>query len=293
MLHADILVATTPNLGVYQWKRSRNVKWYVHLPHLIDDLTSYRMFALDHYDAVFINGSHQAERIRYFERVRNLPAKELPLVGSPYMDSLLEKFNERREEKNFSKKNVLVAPSWGKSAILSKFGARLISELVNTDFEIVIRPHPQSLISEAKMIESLMAEFSSCSNLRWNFDNDNFQALNDSDIMITDFSGIIFDYSLVFEKPLIYADTEFDSLPYDADWLEEGDEPWCFKVLPQIGVKLEEKDFSKIGETLENALVNDKMMENRKRIREEFWVNRGKSAQAIADYLIKKLEELN
>jgi CDP-glycerol glycerophosphotransferase (TagB/SpsB family) len=60
--------------------------------------------------------------------------------------------------------------------------------------------------------------------LSWNFDNDNFNVLKESDIMISDFSGVIFDYTLIFDRPVIYADTDFDKAPYDAAWFE-GDKP--------------------------------------------------------------------
>lgn len=292
LLHADILVATTPNLDVYQWKRSKNVKYYVHIPHLIDDLTTYRMFALDFFDAVLLNGTHQEKVIRFLEKERNLPAKELPMVGSTYMDSLLEKYKALPEHKPNSEKTVLLAPSWGKSAILSKFGSKILSALAKTGYKIVIRPHPQSLVSEKEMIDSLVKEFESELNIEWNYDNDNFAVLNRSDIMITDFSGIIFDYSMIFDRPLIYADTDFDTLPYDADWLPEGEKPWCFKILSEIGVELKESDFDRIKDVIDGAISDDSMGAARSRIRNENWKNQGNSAAATADWLIKKHDEL-
>ena len=33
VLRTDILLSTTPGLDVYQWKRSKNVRWYVHILH--------------------------------------------------------------------------------------------------------------------------------------------------------------------------------------------------------------------------------------------------------------------
>lgn len=292
LLHADILVATTPNLDVYQWKRSKNVKYYVHIPHLIDDLTTYRMFALDFFDAVLLNGTHQEKVIRFLEKERNLPAKELPMVGSTYMDSLLEKYKALPEHKPNSEKTVLLAPSWGKSAILSKFGSKILSALAKTGYKIVIRPHPQSLVSEKEMIDSLVKEFESELNIEWNYDNDNFAVLNRSDIMITDFSGIIFDYSMIFDRPLIYADTDFDTLPYDADWLPDGEKPWCFKILSEIGVELKESDFDRIKDVIDGAISDDSMGAARSRIRNENWKNQGNSAAATADWLIKKHDEI-
>lgn len=51
-LSADVVLSTTPGLDVYQWKRSKDVKRYVHVPHAASDITIYRMFGLDYYDAV-------------------------------------------------------------------------------------------------------------------------------------------------------------------------------------------------------------------------------------------------
>ena len=50
-LNADIVLSTTPGLDVYQWKRSKGVKYYIHIPHAANDITLYRMFGIDYYDA--------------------------------------------------------------------------------------------------------------------------------------------------------------------------------------------------------------------------------------------------
>ncbi len=290
-LNAGILLATTPGLDVYQWKRSKNVNWYVHIPHLVDDLTTYRMFGLDYFDAILLNGAHQEERIRYFENARNIKKKELPVTGSTYMDTMLEK-SRKYDSTGNNGKNILLAPSWGKTAILSRFGSKIIKALADTGYNIIIRPHPQSITSEKEMLASLTEEFKGCSNVSWNYDNDNFAVLAKSSIMITDFSGIIFDYSFIFNKPLIYADTTFDSLPYDADWLAEGDQPWCFKILPEIGIKLEEKDFGKMKEIIDDALGNETMTEIRNKVKAESWLHQGEAAKLTVDYMVNKLKEL-
>ena len=48
MLNACIVLSTTPGLDVYQWKRSKDVNYYVHIPHAVGDLTLYRCFGLDY-----------------------------------------------------------------------------------------------------------------------------------------------------------------------------------------------------------------------------------------------------
>ncbi|MCI5665385.1 MAG: CDP-glycerol glycerophosphotransferase family protein [Spirochaetia bacterium] len=116
------------------------------------------------------------------------------------------------------------------------------------------------------------------------------KALNSSDILITDFSGIIFDYSLIFDRPLIYADTSFDTAPYDAAWL---DEPmWKFKILPTLGVKLDESQFSDMKSLIEKTVSNEELKAGRDNARKVAWENIGKSAELTADYMIKKYEKV-
>lgn len=289
MLHADILMSTTPGLDVYQWKRSKNVKYYVHIPHTVDDLAGYRMFGLDFYDAVLTSGQNQNNLIREIESLRpTIKEKELVITGSTYLDEMKNRLSSLSAREKNIKPVVLIAPSWGKSGILSRYGEKLLSALSkNEEFEIIVRPHPQTVVSEKEVLEPLREKFS---NIEWNFDNDNFEVLNKSDILITDFSGIIFDYTFIFDKPLIYADTNFDTLPYDADWLDE--KMWALRVLPEIGVKLEEKDFEHIDTIITGALSSKGLAENRNKIKNEAWQNCGNSASAIVNYVINKKEAL-
>ena len=60
-----------------------------------------------------------------------------------------------------------------------------------------------------------MTKYGEGSGVTWNRDNDNFEILKKADIMISDFSGVMFDFALVFDKPIIYADTSFDASVYD------------------------------------------------------------------------------
>ena len=126
-LNADIVLATTPGLDVYQWKRSRDVKSYIHVFHAAGDITLYRMFGLDYYDSILISGDYQEKQVRDLEALRSLPAKEVVKVGIPYMDEMLSRF---KNNPAVTKKNegitVLLAPSWGPSAILSKYGKNII-----------------------------------------------------------------------------------------------------------------------------------------------------------------------
>ena len=289
-LNANVLLATTPGLNVYQWKRSKNVDLYVHIAHAPNDITLYRMFGIDYYDAILLSGEYQAEQIRKLEKLRGLPEKELVLVGLPYMDDMAQRLNSDPDKGGDGKKTVLLAPSWGDTAILSRYGGKIIEQLLKTDHNIIIRPHPQSKKSEKELLDRLMAEFPDSDRLQWNFDNDNYEVLKRSDILISDFSGVIFEFSLVYDKPVIYTSPDSDWAQYDQWWLD--DELWTFKTLPKLGAELTRESFGQLPEIISNCLNNPVYAENREEARRETWVNRGKGAEKAAQYLIDKVQEL-
>ena len=285
LLRANIVLSSTPGLDVYQWKRSRDVAWYVHVLHAPNDVTIYRMFGLDYFDAVMVSGEYQIEELRQLEKLRNLPEKETVLAGLPHLDALREKLLSADPVPEHET-TVLLAPSWGPSSIFNTYGSSLIDKLISTGYHIIIRPHPQTKQSEKPMLDKLMAAYPENDRLEWNFDNDNFDVLHRSDILISDFSGVIFDFSLVFEKPIIYADVSFDDTPYDAGWLEE--KPWTFRRIDLLGKQLTPENADSIGEMIEYCLHANEYREGREQARRETWVNIGHSVETISDYLINK-----
>ena len=289
MMNAGIVLSTTPGLDVYQWKRSKTVDYYVHIRHTVDDPLGYRMFGYTYYDAILLSGAFQEHYIRKLEEVRNEPKKEIAVVGCTYMDEMKNRL-ETLQKPVHENPVVLLAPSWGASSILTKFGPKILDALIATGFKIIVRPHPQSLTSEKDIINPLMEKYKNSADFEWNRDNDNFAVLNEADIMITDFSGIIFDYTLVFDKPIIYADTSFNKAPYDAAWV---DEPlWRFTALSDLGLKLKEEDFPNLKEIIQKMLTDDSFSKGREKIRNEAWQFKGEGAKRTVDYLTAKYKEL-
>lgn len=289
-LNASIVLSTTPGLDVYQWKRSKDVQYYVHIAHAATDITLYHMFGIDYYDAILLSGDYQERDIRNLEKMRNLPEKELIMVGIPYMDVMAATLASKKREVYGGGRTVLLAPSWGKSAILKKYGGRIIQTLLDTGYHIIVRPHPQSFISESALMDKLMSQYPESDQMEWNRDNDNFEVLNRADIMISDFSGVIFDFALVYDKPVIYADTEFDSSPYDAWWL---DNPiWTFSALPCIGEKLTMENMDTLKDMIDACLKDSRYAQGREKARAETWKYRGEGTERVVDYLLNKYRDV-
>ena len=294
MLQADIVLSTTPNLDVYQWKRSKGVRCYVHILHAPNDPNMYNMFGLDYYDAVLLSGEYQYKQIRELERLRALPEKELVYTGLTYLDEVARRLREKKTasagEAAGGPRTILVAPSWGVNSLLHRFGEAFLRALRETGYHIILRPHPQMLINEKAFIAELRNRFPEGDRFEWNSDNDNFEVLYRADLLISDFSGIIFDYVLAFDKPVIYTDTRYDDARLDCWWVDEI--PWTFRTLPKIGRMLKEDDLSRIGEVIETCLADESFARARERAREETWMYRGEAAVRSTEYLLKKRERI-
>lgn len=292
MMSATICLATTPGLDVYQWKRSKDVDWYVHTFHTVGTALGYRMFGMDYFDAVLLTGAYQIDEIRTLEEARHLPPKELVIVGSTYMDEMAERIAREglssRDPKH--RTTVLLAPSWGPNGILRVYGRRIIDALISTGFDVVIRPHPQSKTSDKDVLDELMARYPDGGAVSWNFDNDNFACLSRADVMITDFSGVIFDYALIFDKPVIYTPANYDDAIYDAAWYKKPQ--WRFTVYPSFGVPLDESQFSNMRNVIERVMADTTLAAGREKARQEVWAHPGASARLTVDYLIQKHESI-
>lgn len=289
MLNATMVLSTTPGLDVYQWKRSKSVDYYIHIPHAASEICLYRMFGIDYYDSVLLSGEYQANDIRNMEKLRGLPTKELYKIGIPYMDEMAARL-KREGDAPEHERTVLLAPSWGKSALFGVYGGKIIDTLLETGYHVIVRPHPQSFTSEKEMIEGLMKKYPESDRLEWNRDRDNFDVLRRSDILISDFSGVIFDFTLIYDKPVIYTDPDFDLSPYDAWWLKTP--LWTTSALPRIGCRLTDDNMKDLKSLIDNCLSDPKYALGRQEVKAETWEHFGKGTERAVEYILNKYKEL-
>jgi CDP-glycerol glycerophosphotransferase (TagB/SpsB family) len=185
---------------------------------------------------------------------------------------------------------VLLAPTWGQSAIFSVYGGKIIEVLLKTGYHVIVRPHPQSFKSETEMLDQLMQNYPNSEQLEWNRDVDNFDVLRRSDILISDFSGVIFDFALINNKPIIYTNPNFDLGVYDAWWL---DTPlWTLSALPRLGRELNAQNMENLKELIDTCIEDNCFAEGRRIVKEETWAYPNEGAVRVVEYLLNKYEEL-
>ena len=292
IIETDICLTTTPNIDVFQFKRSRGVKKYVHIVHMASETALYCLYSLDFYDAVLVNGENQIADIRELEALRGTNKKEIEIIGSTYLDEIAIK-KEDLDKKESSKTNttILLAPSWGINGILSTFGEKIIDSLLKSSFNIIVRPHPQTMISEKDIVDTLQSKYKDNAKIRWDFDKENIYSLHEADVLISDFSGIIFDYAFLFERPVLIPDFTFDKRGFDISDLR--DESWTFKTLPKITIKLNDESFNNLESVIHKAITDKKLKENIKEIKDEAYMHRGESGYLGAKALVNMLDSIN
>jgi CDP-glycerol glycerophosphotransferase (TagB/SpsB family) len=253
----------------------------------------YRLFGIDYFDSILLTGGYQANDIRKLETLRSLPQKKLVTVGCTYLDVASEKIKliAKEAEHPFT---VLISPSWGPQALLSRYGTKLLDPLVKTGWRIIVRPHPQSRKSENAVLEDIAKRYKDKVNLEWDFNSENIYSLAKSDIMISDFSGIIYDYMFLFDRPVMYVWQGFDIRPYDADDLGENamEELWQFKTLKETGVELKEEHFDSIAEIIQKITGSgkaeaDRLGAARLEAKKTAWAYQGEAGKRIAGFMME------
>ena len=279
-LSSRILISTTPNIGNKNspLKKPKKVQELAHIWHSIDDISYYKKGSLDYYDTILTVGDFQNESIRKIEKLKNINSKKLVPVGLPYFDVFLKKF-KLDKVKN---KTILIGSSWGKKGLLNNFGFDLIEEIAKK-YKVIVRPHPQSFISEKPFIEELKCKCLDLPNIEWDESNDPLESFSKSRLLISDTSAIRYDYSFLTNKPVITLKIERDSLhEYEADHIED---IWGEKTEVMLGAVLHENSLANINLEIESLLKDRVKTKSIKTLKEETLFSVGRSSSEIVKYL--------
>ena len=220
-IRARIVVSTTPQLDVYMLKRSKHVGKYVHLFHAPADIGMYEMYAFDNYDTLLCTGPYQKEAIRSIEKNRHEKAKELLDTGCTYYDYMLEEL-KKLPQKPDEGLTVLYAPAWGERSSVVKYGTAVIDRLAEAGIRVIFRPHPQMYVSDKETIAAVEEKIKGNSLIELDRNRTAAASMARSHAMVTDISGVIFDYALLFEKPIFLVNAEYNLGGYDVIDIDSG-----------------------------------------------------------------------
>jgi len=295
-LKTKILVMTTSQLDVMHLKRSPEVDYFIHLVHAPTDVFAYEPFAFDYFDCVMCSGQHQIDHLRLIEKARGAPNKILLKTGLVYFDNLLRRKSTSISKQKSGKKTVLVAPSWKSSSMLRSTGFKVLEVLANNGFNVILRPHPQSYINDLELMRSIEHKCEQFDAITIDKNNSANNSMMLSDVMVSDTSGVIYDFAFVYEKPVIAFD---DTLDLDSllelvevnNMQETHVDVWEVKTKHKVATKICSNQIDSLPKTI-NQIVNDDCKGDLRRFRDESVFNYGNAGKVAAKQLKHILDRL-
>ena len=293
-LKAGVLVMTMPNLETYFIKRSKfHPVHYVYVFHsMVSTHTIYRKGAFDHYDSIFCVGPHHVKEISATESVYDLNHKNLIQYGYGLLDSLQAKKSTKQQEMHTKngRKKILIAPSWGKQNLLETVGMDLVKILLDAGYHVTVRPHPMTMKKSSKIIKKIREKFEGSADFILETNTSSFDQLFSSYAIISDWSGIGFEYAFVCERPVIYVDVprknnnpDYNKIPY---------EPLESSIRNLIGKVISPNELESIPKIIESTYENIDLFKTKvKEIRNETVFNFGQSGIKGAQEIVKILDE--
>ena len=285
ILNCKFMIMTLIDLGNH-FQKSKLCKFYVYFFHAIASTHQvYTNSAFKNYDIILSNGEYQSKELRLAEEQFSFPKKEIVNSGYFFLDNINKKANLKSKEK----RHVLFAPSWNynKENLFNDYGIDVISNLLSKNFILTLRPHPEHYKRSKNTINKINKLFLNDKNFFLDKSISNLKSLEKAEILITDNSSIVFEFMLIFKRPIIYIDykEKIHNINRDKIPIMTIDEE--FKTV--FGNKLNISNLENLADLCEN-LINENNVSSQlvDSFAKKYLSNLDHSASFAANYLTNK-----
>ena len=291
-MDADVVIMTMPDLENYHIKRSyvRKDIEYIYQIHGVGSVNSaLRKGALDHYDTVFCVGGHLKREIRQMEALDGLPEKKLVETGYPLLDEMCAAY-EAAPHPEKAQKQILIAPSWQKDNIIDTCLEKLLDELRQTGHRVIVRPHPQQVRHQKAYFEQLKLRYAADENVEIQTDFSSNATVFESDLLITDWSDIAWEFCYTTKKPVLFIDTPMKVM--NPDWQKIAEPPMNIAARSEVGAVLKLDELDRAAEAAESLLAQPERYRAAITASLERHVyHPGHSAEAEGKYIISAIQK--
>lgn len=293
-LDSKLLIMTMPDLHQFHVRRSERGTNHVYLFHNIgSSFPVIRFGALFHYDTIFCSGPHHIKEIRAQEELYDLPKKQLVEFGYYSLEKVYNDYknydHSKKRPSNY-KARILIAPSWGENSILNFCGSELIRILLESDYEVIVRPHPMTKIHTPEVLKSLNKEFKDFDNYVFEGEITSTESFYNSDLLISDWSGVSYEYAFGTERPVLFIDVPQKIV--NEKYKEIDIEPVDIGIRNRLGAVLKPDELEKADSLITHILANkDSYIAEIIKARGEFVYNFGDSSRVGAEFIRRLLQE--
>ncbi len=289
-IDADVVVMTMPDLDNYHIKKSivRKDIEYIYIPHAMDSLNlTMRTCSMNAFNTVFVVGKHQYEEAIKTNEYYNLNDRKIVKWGYSLLDDMI---NDYKSQKKVNKiKKILIAPSWQKDNIIDLCLEEILNKLKNKNYQVIVRPHPQQVKLMKQKFLNMKQKYKNEKNIIIETDFSKNDTVFNADILISDWSGIAYEYSFTTHKPVIFIDTPMKVM--NPEYKNIKVEPFNIWAREKMGEVVSLKEINNLDKIVENILNNykdyQKEIEN---LVKEYVYNIGKSSVVGANYIINTIQ---
>ena len=296
-MDADIVVMTMPDLNTYHLKRSyvRKDVEYVYVFHgMFSGLITMRKGALDHFDTLLTPTPGFEVEMRAWNKKMGLPDQKMVPCGYGVIDNMAAQY-DAMEKTEHEPKTILIAPSWQEGNILDSCLADLCEPLLEAGYDVTVRPHPQYIRRYRPRLDALIraCEGYDPARFRFQLDFSSNETVFSSDLVVTDWSNIGFEYSVATKKPALFINTPRKIV--NEAWTEEdvAENAPDDRLREMVGMtldpdKVREEVRAAVNHMLTHREDYDKVLET---VRRERLYHFGESGKYGAQYLIGRMVE--
>ena len=242
----------------------------------------------DGYDIFFAVGPHHVREVELLSALRGWEGRRCFQSGYPRIDIISKEHRKIEVSKEAGTKGTIAfAPSWGENNILRSHGLQIIKSLLDNQYRVILRPHKHSFDFDMDVIEEANNAFK---KLDFELDETvSFAKIYSCDILISDWSGIAYEFAFALGKPVVSVDvkggqkiqsvlnTKIDARPMeDVCRYEIGIVSQPENVCAAVTKLIEEK-----------SLV---WAEKTKSARDKYLYNFGRSSKVIAEQIMSLIE---
>ena len=291
-LDCNICIMTMPDLEKYHIKRSKikNDIEYIYVAHgMGSNALTFRKGALDYYDTVFCVGVDAVTEIRQMEEIYGTKTKTLVETGYVLLDQMIQEYSGKQHADN-NEKIILIAPSWQPDNIIDTCIEDILNQLCSTNYKVIVRPHPQQVRHQKEKFEEMKQNYAKSKNILIETDFSSNDTVMDSDLLITDWSDISFEYAFTTLKPVLFIDTPMKVMNPEYDRIEL--KPINIRLRNVIGKSISVDECSRISKEIEKIMKGkDEYRKVIEKAREEHIFNIGKSKMLSGKYILKQLNK--
>tara|TARA_B100001250_G_C19807490_1_gene794077 strand:- start:1058 stop:2044 length:987 start_codon:yes stop_codon:yes gene_type:complete len=243
-LKSEYLITTTPGVGNSYFLKSKvypksKRPKYIYVFHsLVSPNEAYSRRSFLGFDYIFSPNEIITNQLKLLTKDRT----KILTTGYPLLTN-----NYYLEEKLETKmKKILIAPSWGEFNLFNNIDLlNNLLEICGINYEIYLRPHPMEKLDTNS--------FQKFKNVQLD-QNKDMKNLADYDYLITDWSGIGIEYSILTNKKTIYLNTvkkKRKKLSFSEKKLVLIED----EIRKTAGIEIELEELNKIKKYLESDII--------------------------------------